>query len=161
VPALCLPGRTWPVAVGCRQLERIAGWEGCLFVTAPDVVGDYKETTSRFFQWRDRMVDCGQPIAFVGQDDQEKKPVPWALFDALFIGGSTAWKMGDGAAELCREAKAQGKYLHMGRVNTQQRIRYAQSLGCDSIDGTAFSMYRKTYLPHALRMNQSGRQLAL
>jgi EAL domain-containing protein (putative c-di-GMP-specific phosphodiesterase class I) len=69
--------------------------------------------------------------------------------------------MGDGAAELCREAKAQGKYLHMGRVNTQQRIRYAQSLGCDSIDGTAFSMYRKTYLPHALRMNQSGRQLAL
>ena len=142
-----------------KMLERIAGWEGCLFVTAPDVVGDAKETTARFFQWRDRMDDAGQPIAYVGQDGLREPP--WDLFQAFFVGGTTEWKMGEEAAELGREAKRRGKWLHMGRVNTKRRMRYAQSLDCDSIDGTNFSMFRQTNLPWALAMNADGKQMAL
>ena len=57
-------------------------------------------------------------------------------FDAFFIGGSTAWKLGRQARELAQEAKRLGKWVHMGRVNTLSRIHYAESIGCDSVDGT-------------------------
>ncbi len=38
--------------------------------------------------------------------------------------------------ELAQEAKRLGKWLHMGRVNSLARIHYAESIGCDSVDGT-------------------------
>ena len=62
--------------------------------------------------------------------------MPWDDFDALFIGGTTDWKLGDGAAQLVREAKRRGKWVHMGRVNSLRRMIYAESIGCDSADGT-------------------------
>lgn len=143
-----------------RMLGRIKGWPGCLFVTAPDVVGDSAATLDNFAEWYGRMAGCGQPIALVGQDGMTPDDVPWFSIRALFIGGSTLWKMGEEAAEIAREAKRRGKWLHMGRVNTKRRVRYAQSLNCDSIDGTNFSMFRQTNLPWALAMNR-GRQMAL
>ena len=27
-------------------------------------------------------------------------------------------------------------WVHMGRVNSQRRLRYAHAIGCDSVDGT-------------------------
>ncbi len=38
----------------------------------------------------------------------------------------------------------------MGRVNTQQRMRYAKAVRVDSIDGTSLSWFRDTYLPNTL-----------
>ena len=61
---------------------------------------------------------------------------PWDDFDALFIGGSTSWKLGPGAAAVAYDAKLRGKWVHMGRVNSLRRMRYAESIGCDSADGT-------------------------
>lgn len=75
-----------------------------------------------------------------------------AHFDALFIGGSTEFKLSEFAATLAQMAKRRRKWVHMGRVNTRRRVRYAASIGCDSIDGTNFSMYRRTNLPWALEM---------
>lgn len=131
-----------------KMLERIASRRGCLFVTAPDVVGDADATLDLFATWRGELADVGHPIALVAQDGLEEPP--WESFQALFIGGTTEFKMGAQAARLAREAKRRGKWLHMGRVNTRRRIIYAKGLGCDSVDGTAFSMYRKTHLPWAL-----------
>ena len=34
------------------------------------------------------------------------------------------------------EAKARLKWVHMGRVNSLRRLRYASAIGCDSADGT-------------------------
>lgn len=127
------------------MLERIRGRKGCLFVTAPDVVGDAKVTIERFFQWRDELAEL--PVALVGQDGLESSKTPWDLFGTFFVGGTTEWKMGDQAASLIREAKDRGKWVHMGRVNSYERSRYAQWLGCDSIDGTQFSWFRDTKLP--------------
>lgn len=129
------------------MLDRIYGRAGCLFVTSPDVVGDASRTLTLFEDWYDEIVAAWQPIALVGQDGLQIADVPWHRFDAFFVGGSTEWKMGSDAAALVREAKTRGKWVHMGRVNSYQRMRYAQWIGCDSIDGTQFSWFRDAKLP--------------
>lgn len=62
--------------------------------------------------------------------------VSWADFDVLFIGGSTKWKLGLDSQAIAREAIKQGKWLHMGRVNSYKRFMLAASIDCDSVDGT-------------------------
>lgn len=133
-----------------RMLDKITGIPGCLFVVAPDVVGDAKATLDRFYEWLYRIQETRQPIAFVAQDGIESVGVPWSKIDALFIGGTTEFKMGPVAADVAAQALRCRKWLHMGRVNTRKRIRYAKSLGCHSVDGTNFSMFRRTNLPWAL-----------
>ena len=39
----------------------------------------------------------------------------------------------------------------MGRVNTLRRLRYAESIGVDSVDGTKWARWRDTYLDEGLR----------
>jgi hypothetical protein len=108
----------------------------CLFATAPDVVADAAGTLERSTPWLPKIRELGYPAAFVAQDGAETVGVPWDEFDALFLGGTTEWKLGPHAAQLTREAKACGKWVHMGRVNSERRLRYAAAIGCDSVDGT-------------------------
>ncbi len=75
---------------------------------------------------------------------------PWDDFDALFVGGSTEWKLSGSARELVREARARGKSTHMGRVNSLRRLRYAESIGCDSADGTYLIFGPDVNLPRLL-----------
>ena len=37
------------------------------------------------------------------------------------------------------------------RVNTRRRLRYAESIGVDSVDGTKWAKWRDTYLDEGLR----------
>lgn len=136
------------------MLDRLDPYrESCLFVACPDVVGDAAATLALFQEWGPRIIDLGYPVAFVLQDGIEKVGVPpWDHFDAAFIGGTTLFKMGPVAARMGRQALAEGKWLHMGRVNTIRRIVYANSIGCDSIDGTSFSRWSDIYIPRAVRM---------
>lgn len=108
----------------------------CLFATAPDVVGDAAATLARSAPWLQPIRELGYPAALVAQDGLEDLDVPWETFDVLFIGGSTEWKLGPAARELVRDAKSRGKHVHMGRVNSLRRYRYAEAIGCDSSDGT-------------------------
>jgi len=64
-------------------------------------------------------------------------------FDALFIGGSTEYKLGPETAEFIRWAKRLGLWVHVGRVNSLKRFRQFQLLGADSCDGT-FPCYAPT-----------------
>ena len=124
-----------------RMLAKVAGAPGLLWVTCPDVVADAVETLARFAEWSPLLAAAGVPVAFVGQDGQERLPVPWGDFRCWFIGGSTAWKLSEASADLAAEARRRGKWLHMGRVNSHRRIRAAISFGCDSIDGGQFSRW--------------------
>jgi hypothetical protein len=108
----------------------------CLFATAPDVVGDAAATLAMSAPMLPRIRAAGYRVALVGQDGLENCAIPWDDFDALFLGGATAWKLGTAAAGIAREAKRRGKWVHMGRVNSLKRLRYAESIGCDSADGT-------------------------
>jgi hypothetical protein len=123
----------------------------CLFAAAPDVLGDPVATLERSaaFVYRIRAW-FGLPVAVVAQDGLEDMDVPWPWFDVLFLGGSTAWKLGPGARALTAEAKARGKRVHMGRVNSLRRLRYAEWIGCDSADGTYIKFGPNANLPRVL-----------
>jgi len=133
------------------MLRAVAGQPGLLWVAAPDVVGDADSTLARFRVWRPTLDYYGLPIAFVAQDGQEDRPVPWDAIRCLFIGGSTAWKEGAAAAALIYEAHARGKWTHVGRVNTLRRYWWLSSLPIDSIDGTCFSKWPDKFIPWMLR----------
>lgn len=122
-----------------KMLKRFRDMPDCLFVTAPDVVADAKATMKKFLMWEPLLHRWGYPVALVAQDGLENLIVPWHKIEALFIGGSTAWKLSIEAAQLAYQAKERGKWVHMGRVNSNARLRYAQALDCDSVDGTGFS----------------------
>ena len=113
----------------------------CLFATAPDVVADAHATLAKFPAWCDTIRGLGLPVALVAQDGLENEAIPWQGFDALFIGGSTTWKLGQAARDIIREAQSRGKWVHMGRVNGNTRLSYAWKLGVDSVDGTGWAMY--------------------
>ncbi len=125
--------------------------ERCRFAVAPDVVADATATLERSAPWLPLIRSLGIPAAFVAQDGLEDLPVPWDTFDVLFIGGSTAWKVGPHARQLVTEARAHGKTVHMGRVNSWQRIQYADAIGCDSADGTYITFGPDVNLPTVLR----------
>jgi hypothetical protein len=141
----------WDEARFVKMLNRIDGKPGCLFVAAPDVVADARATLSRFWDWWYEIAGRGLPVALVGQDGAEGMDLPWDAIDALFIGGSTEWKLSAAAEVLAAEAKSRGKWVHMGRVNSRRRLRHAMEIGCDSIDGTGFSMFPDVYLANGLR----------
>lgn len=111
----------------------------CRFVCAPDVVGSARRTLEVFDNWKDRL--SGWPIAIVCQDGQEHLPIPWDDVSAIFIGGSTEWKCGPHAVACIKAAKAIGKWVHVGRVNTPGRFEYFEQAGADSIDGTGLGRY--------------------
>lgn len=108
----------------------------CVFATAPDVVGDAVATLERSLPWLPVIRELGYPAAFVAQDGLEDLEIPWDSFDVLFVGGSTGWKLGPAVRLIVAEAKVRGKWVHMGRVNSFRRFRYAEWIGCDSVDGT-------------------------
>ena len=122
----------------------------CVFATAPDVVGDAEATLERSTPWLPEIRKLGFPAALVGQDGLERLTIPWDDFDAFFIGGGTEWKLGPEVVKLVAEAKSRGKYVHMGRVNSRKRYKYAESIGCDSADGTFLTFGPNVNLPKCL-----------
>ena len=113
--------------------------EQCRFVAVPDVVASARRTLEVFEHWRYQLAPW--QLAFVAQDGIEELPIPWEDIAAVFIGGTTEFKMGRHAANVIKAAKAIGKWVHVGRVNTPGRFEYFESLGADSVDGTGLSQY--------------------
>lgn len=149
-------GRWWSFLVAHAEAA-----SDCLFAVAPDVVGDAKATLAKSEPWLPKIRALGYPAALVAQDGLEDLLVPWASFDCLFIGGTTEWKLGPEARALTAEAKARGKWVHMGRVNSERRWLYAEAIGCDSVDGTFLTFGPDVNLPRLLAWTRSSTQAAL
>lgn len=133
-------------------LRSMAGWlETCLFATAPDVVGDAAATMARSTPTLPLIRAAGYRAAMVAQDGLEALPIAWDTFDALFIGGSTRWKLSQAAHGIAKEARARGKWTHMGRVNSYSRLRIAHDHACQSADGTFLRMAPDQNAPRMLR----------
>jgi ssDNA-binding Zn-finger/Zn-ribbon topoisomerase 1 len=145
--------------------------ERCLWVAAPDVVGDAEATLSRFEEWAPRIAALGYKPALVAQN-------------GLFVGGVPGctscsyvrpvaeldrkncptcgrplieWKCGAAAAHLISEAQYRCKWVHMGRVNGGDRLRLAHCLGCDSVDGSGWSRWPVSMLQSNERLLQQLR----
>jgi hypothetical protein len=168
---LALPaGRRWAADIGMAGDVAVTGYvdwlaglssarERCLFVVVPDLLCDAVATLERFRWWAWRIKAGGWPVALVAQDGLESLRRWPCEYDALFVGGSTQWKMSDAAAWCIRRAKReQGAWVHVGRVNSQKRIRHFQTMGVDSVDGTTV-----TYAPDKMyrRLDKALRQPAL
>lgn len=124
----------------------------CIFVTAPDVVGSARRTLELFDYWQPQLTASGWRIALVAQDGQENLPMPWDRMQAVFIGGSTEFKLSHHAAHIIKAAKAMDKWVHVGRVNTPGRFEYFEQLGADSIDGTGLSRF--SHMREKIEMNR-------
>lgn len=122
----------------------------CVFATAPDVIGDAAATLTRSAPFYAPIRELGYPVALVAQDGLTPDVVPWDQIDALFIGGTTEFKLGAEARTLIAEAKKRDVFVHMGRVNSRRRIRYAKSVGADSVDGTFLAFGPDVNLPKLL-----------
>lgn len=162
-------GMPWALDNGCfktydppgivRMLRRFRGVSGCKFAVVPDVVCDHDSTLLLFRAWIGTYQRLGYPAAFVLQNGVSINAVPWGSVAAVFIGGDTPFKFCDLVRELVGEAKQRGKWVHMGRVNSIRRIQYANSIGCDSIDGTGFSMIPKQKINELKRFYGADRQM--
>lgn len=121
--------------------------EKCLFVTVPDVVGSARRTLEVFEFWAPRLE--GWRLALACQDGQENLPIPWDSIAAVFIGGSTVWKLSEHVAQIIRAAQALGKHTHVGRVNDPARWKHFEELGVQTGDGTGLARY--THMRDAVR----------
>ena len=154
-----VPGAKWILDNGCfsdawdmhqwlETLDKHKDVPGCVFAVAPDVVGDAKATHDMWAKWWPATMSRGYRTAYVAQDGIEFLP---AGPKALFIGGSTEFKLSRHAAHAAATAKQLGWWVHMGRVNSLKRLRYAKEIGCDSVDGTFLAFGPDKNLPRLLR----------
>lgn len=160
-------GKGWPGAEKwfawlTSTVERY-GAGRCLWAVAPDVPMDAAATLAESQPWLARIRALGIPAAFAAQDGSEGPDmIPWDDLDVLFLGGSTEWKVGRGAEAVAREAKARGLRVHMGRVNSRQRIRIAEHFGATTVDGTYLAFGPKRNLPRLLGwLNEVDKQPSL
>lgn len=121
--------------------------ERCLFAVAPDVVGDAEATLGRSLPYLPTVRQLGYPVAFVTQDECHSDLVPWGAFDVLFVGGTNDWKLSEASWALCREAKARGLWVHVGRVNSFRRLQACAVSDVDSVDGTYLKFGPDVNLP--------------
>jgi hypothetical protein len=104
-----------------------------LWVSCPDKVADAGETWRLFHRWAPMVREIGLPVAVVLQDGTER--LKWRgqlvacsdMYDAVFVGGSTEFKLSPEAFRLTRDAHDAGKLVHFGRVNS---ITVPEGEGC-------------------------------
>lgn len=124
------------------------------FAVAPDVFDPnggpcHEETLERWRYWAPKMERCGYTPAFVCQIGSTYENVPEDA-KVLFLGGTTEWKEGDEAKLITQTAKQQGRWVHVGRVNSFRRLEMVHQWGADSADGTYLTFGPNTNLPKLL-----------
>ena len=119
----------------------------CKWIAIPDSVGDHEETLDLFEKWTVQLSNYWIPFrerfkkwAFVIQDGATIETIPWDEITAVFLGGTTRFKLSRGAYLILEEAKKRDKWVHVGRVNTSGRIGYFHGVA-DSIDGSGIAKY--------------------
>lgn len=154
-----VPGARWAADNGCfnartftvkrwgkwlLSLPRTADW-----AVVPDVVGDHAATLQRWHRFAPWVRRVGFVPAFVCQDGCDAELIP-ADAGAVFIGGSTEFKLSHAAHRCVLEAKRRGLPSHMGRVNSLRRLRIAAQWECDSVDGTYLAFGPDQNLPRLM-----------
>ena len=134
-----------------------------LWVAVPDVVGDADATLERFREWHMWLCHLGR-LAFVLQDGAERPGrVPWDApgLCAVFLGGSTQWKLGSDAAQLVRHARAaRAPSAHGARVERPANpLRPLDRL--TSFDSSRYSRWRELLLDDGLARASQPPQLRL
>jgi hypothetical protein len=138
----------WSETRWLAMLDRYEGEPSCLFAVVPDVVGDAQATNQRWARHHGAALNRGYRACYVLQNGCHSVPVSAG---AVFIGGDDGFKLGAEARALVAEARARRLWVHMGRVNSLRRLRYAHQIGCDSVDGTYLAFGPDRNLPRLRR----------
>lgn len=108
-----------------------------LWMAVPDVVANRERTIENWHRLAPALRSYGWPLAFVVQDGMQDEDVRRALrvgeFRVLFIGGSLEWKLAN-VPRWVALGHAAGVQVHVGRMGTCRRARYARECGADSVD---------------------------
>lgn len=119
------------------HLDRHMGIDGCLFAVVPDVVCDAEGTDVMWRRWAPAVARRGYRPAYVAQNGCRRIP---AGAQVVFLGGDDEFKDGPEGRQVAAAAKADGRWLHVGRVNTKERLHMAaRIMRADSVDGTALA----------------------
>jgi hypothetical protein len=131
------------------------------WVACPDVVGKSRETLALWPKWKDVIRAFGYRPALVLQDGMSLGEVDMRNPPALFIGGTTEYKLSETVREIVAWMGKRRIPIHMGRVNTQKRIEYAYQIGCTSCDGSGFSKWPDTRIPMGIRWIKKAKEPTL
>lgn len=115
----------------------------------PDGGECHQATIERWHRFALRMRIAGFTPAFVCQVGATAETVPPDA-EVLFLGGTTEWKLGPDAWGIARRWRGD-RWIHMGRVNSERRMRVALAMGCDSCDGTYLTRGPNKNLERLLR----------
>ena len=151
-------GKTWSQNTWLKWLEAKQEYPKPLFATVPDVVGSHKETMTRWKQHSTEVKNLNYQTAFVLQDGATTSNIPIDEFDALFIGGTTEFKLSQQARTIVEYCQSHDKWIHMGRVNSKRRIKLAFEWRCNSVDGTYLAFSPDANTPRLIKMVNSGTQ---
>jgi hypothetical protein len=159
-----------------RWLNTLPDPDLCRFAVAPDVVADHHATLERSWPMLRPIRQAGLPVALCAQNGAQPDDLPWDYIDVVFLAGIvecvpcgfvpavtdlpqelcpdghplTEWKTGAVAQAITFEAKRRGLWVHMGRVNTRNRLLRAKAMGVDSADGTYLAYGPDQNLPSLL-----------
>lgn len=112
----------------------------CLFAVVPDrfdpddLDGNLAATAQMWEQWYEEVLVRGLRPAWVAQNGATPDDIPPEA-GAVFIGGSTDWKLSEQAWTVVTAARAHELWVHMGRVNGGGRFGAGYISGVDSADG--------------------------
>jgi len=107
------------------------------FIVAPDCPGQAAMSILRSrntaYKIKQRWAFPQPPVYLAVQDGMDYRVVRESEFDGIFVGGTLEWKL-ETAAQWVGAAHAMDKPCHVGRVGTQDRVRWCRQIGADSID---------------------------
>ena len=142
----------WDAAVFEQLVDRLGASSD--FVVIPDVVADRSRTLAMATTWIPRL--AGLPLYLAVQDEMTEADLgPFVdSLEGIFVGGSTSWKLETMAAwgSICRGLDLR---MHVGRVNTANRIRRCGDAGATSFDGSSVARFARMNLR---RLNNEVRQ---
>jgi len=124
------------------------------WVLVPDVVGDKRATLANFFLYREAISRRGWPVAMSVCEGMKPQEIP-STVDIIFVGGkSSKWKF----ESLPMWTQAFPR-VHVGRVNSLEKLKLCKELGVESVDGTHWFRFRKPeeYLQDFINFFENGR----
>lgn len=102
------------------------------WILVPDVVTDAIRTIASWHKWEEELRAYALPLAMAVQDGMMWHDVPKSA-DLVFVGGSTEWKW----KTLPMWARHFPR-VHVGRVNSNEKLWVCHDFGCESCDGTGW-----------------------
>jgi len=103
-----------------------------MWAIVPDVVADREKTLENWSRYAPVLEEARIRKAFAVQDGMGVDDVPIDA-DVVFVGGSTEWKW-----KTLATWTANFERVHVGRVNSVERLTVCERLGVESVDGTGW-----------------------